>query len=165
MLELTNIFTPLRGKRVRFVSNNSTKSRKTYLSTFTSLGIEAKEEEILTSGFAAALHLSQSGFASSSSSPSAPAEHEKGEGKQRKQCVVVLGERGIHEELALQGITTVSAADKASIGRDDVGGISFFNAHMHGRTYVSHVKEQWERMEREGEKAEGREMTSRKHPQ
>ena len=45
------------GKRIYFVTNNSTKSRQVYVAKFKRLGIQASADEILGSAFAAALLL------------------------------------------------------------------------------------------------------------
>lgn len=71
------------GKRVFFVTNNSTKSRAGYLQKFKKLGLDAKAEEIFSSSFAAAAYLEQTNF--------------KATGKK----VYVIGEIGIPEELDL----------------------------------------------------------------
>lgn len=69
------------GKRVFFVTNNSTKSRAGYLKKFTGLGLNAQPEEIFSSSFAAAAYLEQIKFAAT--------------GKK----VYVIGEIGVCEEL------------------------------------------------------------------
>lgn len=74
------------GKRVFFVTNNSTKSRAGYLKKFTKLGLDAQAEEIFSSSFAAAAYLEQTKF--------------KATGKK----VYVIGEIGIPEELDLIGV-------------------------------------------------------------
>lgn len=73
------------GKRLVFVTNNSTKSRAGYLSKFTSLGLSVKAEEIYSSSYAAAAYLESIDFP-----------------KDKK--VYVIGEDGIGEELDLKGI-------------------------------------------------------------
>ncbi|KAH8079225.1 phosphoglycolate phosphatase [Aureococcus anophagefferens] len=47
------------GKRIFFVTNNSTKSRKGYKKKFEGLGLEVEPEEIFSSSFAAAAYLEQ----------------------------------------------------------------------------------------------------------
>lgn len=74
------------GKRVFFVTNNSTKSRAGYLKKFTKLGLKAEAEEIFSSSFAAAAYLEQTDF--------------KSTGKK----VYIIGEIGICEELDLIGV-------------------------------------------------------------
>lgn len=74
------------GKRLVFVTNNSTKSRAGYLSKFTSLGLSVKAEEIYSSSYAAAAYLESIDFP-----------------KDKK--VYVIGEDGIGEELDLKGIS------------------------------------------------------------
>ncbi|KAJ6987413.1 hypothetical protein NC653_020617 [Populus alba x Populus x berolinensis] len=51
-----------RGKRLVFVTNNSTKSRKQYGKKFESLGLDVSEEEIFASSFAAAAYLKSIDF-------------------------------------------------------------------------------------------------------
>ncbi|XP_052311414.1 phosphoglycolate phosphatase 1A, chloroplastic isoform X1 [Populus trichocarpa] len=73
-----------RGKRLVFVTNNSTKSRKQYGKKFESLGLDVSEEEIFASSFAAAAYLKSIDFP-----------------KDKK--VYVVGEDGILKELELAG--------------------------------------------------------------
>mmetsp|Transcript_25839 Transcript_25839/g.76368 ORF Transcript_25839/g.76368 Transcript_25839/m.76368 type:complete len:369 (-) Transcript_25839:451-1557(-) len=73
------------GKKMFFVTNNSTKSRKGYKGKFDSLGLDIPAEEIFSSSFAAAAYLEQTKFNES--------------GKK----VYVIGEVGIGEELDLIG--------------------------------------------------------------
>merc|ERR1712113_1150009 len=83
------------GKKVFFVTNNSTKSRKGYLSKFTSLGLNVEPEEIFSSSFAAAAYLEQTKF--------------KSKGKK----VYIIGEVGIEEELDLIGVPHIGGPDDA----------------------------------------------------
>ncbi|GAB4855895.1 Phosphoglycolate phosphatase 1A, chloroplastic, partial [Ancistrocladus abbreviatus] len=73
-----------KGKRLVFVTNNSTKSRKQYGKKFESLGLNVNEEEIFASSFAAAAYLKSINFP-----------------KDKK--VYVIGEDGILKELELAG--------------------------------------------------------------
>ncbi|XP_073040320.1 phosphoglycolate phosphatase 1A, chloroplastic-like [Primulina eburnea] len=73
-----------KGKRLVFVTNNSTKSRKQYGKKFETLGLDVKEEEIFASSFAAAAYLKSIDFP-----------------KDKK--VYVVGEDGILKELELAG--------------------------------------------------------------
>ncbi|KAL2941472.1 Phosphoglycolate phosphatase 1B chloroplastic [Bienertia sinuspersici] len=73
-----------KGKRLVFVTNNSTKSRKQYGKKFESLGLSVNEEEIFASSFAAAAYLKSIDFP-----------------KEKK--VYVIGEDGILKELELAG--------------------------------------------------------------
>ena len=50
-LEILNLLKQL-GKQLIFVTNNSTKSRLAYTKKFASFGIDVKEEQIFTSGYA-----------------------------------------------------------------------------------------------------------------
>ncbi|CAI0376573.1 unnamed protein product [Linum tenue] len=74
-----------RGKRLVFVTNNSTKSRKQYGKKFETLGLNVNEEEIFASSFAAAAYLKSIDFP-----------------KDKK--VYVIGEEGILKELDIAGI-------------------------------------------------------------
>ncbi|KAK9089926.1 hypothetical protein Scep_029008 [Stephania cephalantha] len=75
-----------KGKKLVFVTNNSTKSRKQYAKKFQNLGLEVSEEEIFSSSFAAAMFLKINNF---------PTDKK----------VYVIGEEGILEELELAGFT------------------------------------------------------------
>eukprot|EP00903_Cladosiphon_okamuranus_P014478 g13430.t1 len=85
---IPNVLQRLReaGKRIFFVTNNSTKSRKGYKSKFDSLGLSVEPEEIFSSSFAAAAYLEQTRF--------------RDTGKK----VYIVGEVGIEEELDLIGV-------------------------------------------------------------
>lgn len=74
------------GKKLVFVTNNSTKSRKQYAKKFLALGVNVGEDEIFSSSFAAAMFLKLNNFS-----------HDK--------KVYVIGEEGILEELELAGFT------------------------------------------------------------
>lgn len=83
------------GKKMFFVTNNSTKSRAGYKGKFTSLGLDIPPEEIFSSSFAAAAYLEQTKF------------------KESGKKVYVIGETGIGEELDLIGVPWFGAeADK-----------------------------------------------------
>jgi phosphoglycolate phosphatase len=73
------------GKKLVFVTNNSTKSRAGYMKKFTGLGLDVRAEEIYSSSYAAAAYLKAKNFP-----------------KDKK--VYVVGEVGIMEELELAGI-------------------------------------------------------------
>jgi phosphoglycolate/pyridoxal phosphate phosphatase family enzyme len=75
------------GKKMIFVTNNSTKSRAGYLKKFTSLGLNIEAEEVYSSSYAAAAYLKSKNFPQDGS-----------------QKVYVVGEVGIMEELELAGI-------------------------------------------------------------
>ncbi|KAK9267449.1 hypothetical protein L1049_009875 [Liquidambar formosana] len=75
-----------KGKKLVFVTNNSTKSRRQYSEKFRSLGIAVSEDEIFSSSFAAAMYLKAIDFP-------------------REKKVYVIGEEGILEELELAGFT------------------------------------------------------------
>lgn len=72
------------GKRIIFVTNNSTKSRKGYQSKFAGMGLSVSPEEIYSSSFAAAAFLEATGLP-------------------KNKKVYVIGEAGIPAELQLRG--------------------------------------------------------------
>jgi phosphoglycolate/pyridoxal phosphate phosphatase family enzyme len=93
-----------RGKRIVFVSNNSTKSRTDSVDKLRKVcGIESTTDEIVSSAFTAALLLKSKGL--------------KPRGEDEKVKVYVVGESGLHEELRLHGFDT--------IGEEDGGGRRF----------------------------------------
>jgi 4-nitrophenyl phosphatase/phosphoglycolate phosphatase len=84
------------GKKIFFVTNNSTKSRQGYLGKFKSLGLEGVQaEEIFSSSFAAAAYLEQTKF--------------KDTGKK----VYIIGEVGIEQELDLIGVPWIGGGSDA----------------------------------------------------
>ena len=84
------------GKKIFFVTNNSTKSRKGYLGKFKGLGLnDVEAEEIFSSSFAAAAYLEQTKF--------------KDTGKK----VYIIGEVGIEEELDLIGVPWIGGGADA----------------------------------------------------
>jgi 4-nitrophenyl phosphatase/phosphoglycolate phosphatase len=84
------------GKKIFFVTNNSTKSRKGYLAKFVGLGLDTVEaEEIFSSSFAAAAYLEQTKF--------------KDSGKK----VYIIGEVGIEEELDMIGVPWIGGGSDA----------------------------------------------------
>ncbi|CAN0082760.1 unnamed protein product [Ascophyllum nodosum] len=96
------------GKRIFFVTNNSTKSRKGYKKKFDSLGLDVAPEEIFSSSFAAAAYLEQTKFkdtgkkvlVQSSSRGTMPG----GRLEASHFTVYVVGDVGIEEELDLIGV-------------------------------------------------------------
>ena len=84
------------GKRIFFVTNNSTKSRKGYLGKFNSLGLtDVEAEEIFSSSFAAAAYLEQNNF------------------KQTGKKVYIIGQVGIEEELDMIGVPWIGGESDA----------------------------------------------------
>ncbi|CDF36156.1 probable 4-nitrophenyl phosphatase [Chondrus crispus] len=84
------------GKRVFFVTNNSTKSRAGYLKKFTKLGLDAQAEEIFSSSFAAAAYLEQTNF------------------KETGKKVYIIGEIGIPQELDLIDVPYIGGPDDSA---------------------------------------------------
>ncbi|KAK4123704.1 2-phosphoglycolate phosphatase [Parathielavia appendiculata] len=85
-----------RGKKVVFVTNNSTKSREEYLKKFTTLGIPSNVEEIFGSAYSSAIYISRI--------LELPAPKNK---------VFVLGEAGIENELRSENIPFIGGTDPA----------------------------------------------------
>ncbi|KAI5428364.1 phosphoglycolate phosphatase 1A, chloroplastic [Lathyrus oleraceus] len=81
-----------KGKRLVFVTNNSTKSRKQYGKKFETLGLNVNEEEIFASSFAVPAYLKSIDFP-----------------KDKK--VYVIGEDGILKELELAGYKYVGGPE------------------------------------------------------
>jgi len=89
------------GKKMFFVTNNSTKSRKGYKKKFDSLGLDSvPAEEIFSSSFAAAAYLENTNF------------------KATGQKVYVIGEVGICEELDLIGVPYLGGPADANLQPD-----------------------------------------------
>lgn len=95
------------GKKMFFVTNNSTKSRAGYKKKFDGLGLtDVPAEEIFSSSFSAAAYLEQSNFPTDGS-----------------KKVYVIGEVGIGEELDLVGISYLGGpADSKKVANMGPGG-------------------------------------------
>lgn len=93
------------NKRIIFVTNRSSGSRRTFAQKFAKLGIPVDENEIFGSSYSAAIYLSQViGFP-------------------KDKTVYVLGEKGIEEELEAEGISYVggtSSHDRSHFKDEDV---------------------------------------------
>ncbi|XP_057765117.1 phosphoglycolate phosphatase 2 [Salvia miltiorrhiza] len=98
------------GKKLVFVTNNSTKSRRQYAKKFHSVGISVSEDEIFSSSFAAAMYLKVKEFP-----------------KEKK--VYVIGEEGILEELELAGFTPLGGPEDGKK-----------TAHMKPNSFFEHDK-------------------------
>ncbi|ETS80611.1 hypothetical protein PFICI_08140 [Pestalotiopsis fici W106-1] len=99
-----------RGKRVVFVTNNSTKSRQDYQKKLTALGIPSDIEEIFASAYSSAVYISRI--------------LKLPEGKNK---VFVIGESGIETELRTENIPFVGGTDPAlrrDITPEDYGKIA-----------------------------------------
>ncbi|EOY29018.1 2-phosphoglycolate phosphatase 2 isoform 3 [Theobroma cacao] len=81
-----------KGKKLVFVTNNSSKSRSQYADKFRSLGLSVTQDEIFSSSFAAAMYLKVNQFP----------PHKK---------VYVIGGEGILQELQLAGFTAVGGPE------------------------------------------------------
>ncbi|KAF8961413.1 HAD-like domain-containing protein [Flammula alnicola] len=84
-----------RNKKVIFVTNNATKSRKNYKTKFDQLGVEAHVDEIYGSAYTAAVYLS--------SVLQIP----------KTKKVYVIGQGGLEEELQDEGIQFIGGTDPA----------------------------------------------------
>jgi len=90
-----------KGKRVFFVTNNSTKSREHYAAKFAALGIDASKYEIYTSAYATACYLKREGFDALIGEKGDDGEHVD---DYKQKTVYVIGEKGILDELEEAGI-------------------------------------------------------------
>jgi len=80
-------------KQIIFVTNNSMKSRRAYVQKFKKLNIQATEEEIFGSSYAAAIYIARVLKLS----------------KDKK--VYILGERGVEEELEAENVSYAGGTD------------------------------------------------------
>ncbi|KAH9898879.1 4-nitrophenylphosphatase-like protein [Xylariomycetidae sp. FL2044] len=85
-----------RGKRVVFVTNNSTKSRADYQKKLTAMGIPSNVEEIFASAYSSAIYISRI------MKLAAP-----------RNKVFVIGESGIEHELRTEGVPFIGGTDPA----------------------------------------------------
>jgi 4-nitrophenyl phosphatase len=90
------------GKKILYLTNNSTLSRGQYAKKLRSFGIVAEPEQIVTSGFATARLL---------------------QSRRRKLRIFAIGEEGLAEELRLAGLTLIDEesperADAVVVGLD-----------------------------------------------
>ncbi|OTB18037.1 hypothetical protein K445DRAFT_315794 [Daldinia sp. EC12] len=85
-----------RGKRVVFVTNNSTKDRPAYQLKLTNLGIPSNVEEIFGSSYSAAIYISRI--------LKLPAPKNK---------VFIIGESGMESELRAEGVPFIGGTDPA----------------------------------------------------
>ncbi|KAI1772392.1 4-nitrophenylphosphatase [Hypoxylon cercidicola] len=85
-----------KGKRIVFVTNNSTKSRPDYQKKLTAMGIPSNVEEIFASAYSSAIYISRI--------LKLPAPKNK---------VFVIGESGIESELRTEGVPFVGGTDPA----------------------------------------------------
>ena len=85
-----------RGKRVVFVTNNSTKARQDYQTKLTSMGIPSRVDEIFASAYSSAIYIARI--------LRLPAPRNK---------VFVLGESGIESELRAEGVPFLGGTDPA----------------------------------------------------
>lgn len=79
------------GHSLYFLTNNSTRSRLTYVEKLTRMGLPTRAEQVMTSAFATGLYL-------------------KGLGAEGKS-VFVVGEEGLREEMAAIGMRVLSLED------------------------------------------------------
>lgn len=94
-------------KKIIFVTNNSTKSRRVYKKKFEGMGIPANTEEIFGSAYSSAVYLKRVVKLPSN------------------KRVYVVGEEGIEEELASEGITYIG------------GSVSFYKRKTNVRTLLT----------------------------
>ncbi|KAG1654950.1 hypothetical protein FOA52_003271 [Chlamydomonas sp. UWO 241] len=80
------------GKKIYFVTNNSTKSRAGYMAKFQALNLKAHTSEVYGSAYAAAQYLRSKWY---------------------RKKVYVIGEAGLMEEMKAAGITAIGGPDDA----------------------------------------------------
>ncbi|KAG2191922.1 hypothetical protein INT46_011649 [Mucor plumbeus] len=90
-----------KGKRVFFVTNNSTKSRESFLQKFKGFNVKATKEEVFSSAFATASYL----------------KHVLKFPEDKK--VYVIGMAGIKDELAAEGIRSCGGEDDSGLTDND----------------------------------------------
>lgn len=86
-----------KNKKIYFATNNSTKSRKSLKEKLNGMDIEAYDNEVFSSSFAAAAYLTQKNF------------------QQTGKKVYVIGEKGIGDELTLAGIPFIGGPSHATL--------------------------------------------------
>ncbi|KAI6091893.1 4-nitrophenylphosphatase [Hypoxylon rubiginosum] len=99
-----------KGKRIVFVTNNSTKSRPDYQKKLTAMGIPSNVEEIFASAYSSAIYISRI--------LKLPAPKNK---------VFVIGESGIESELRTEGVPFIGGTDPAlrrDITPEDFAGLA-----------------------------------------
>ncbi len=89
------------GHRLFFITNNSTRNRRTYAERLTRMGYPAAPEQVMTSAYATALHLAAEGCAG--------------------QRALVVGEQGLVEELTQVGIEVAAYEDSQPVDLVVVG--------------------------------------------
>ncbi|CAB1102326.1 PGLP [Ectocarpus sp. CCAP 1310/34] len=104
------------GKRIFFVTNNSTKSRKGYKSKFDSLGLSVEPEEIFSSSFAAAAYLEQTRFKDTGKKVHGGARVSVKYGQDVGAKVGGQADAGIEEELDLIGVPHFGGPSDGSKG-------------------------------------------------
>ncbi|EFJ53185.1 hypothetical protein VOLCADRAFT_115779 [Volvox carteri f. nagariensis] len=87
------------GKRLLFVTNNSSKSRAEYAARFRGLGLEVAPEEIVSSSYCAAAYLTSIGFGAGNSHQGNNVNKNTNNKK-----VLLLGWSGVEQELQTAGI-------------------------------------------------------------
>ncbi|GIL85777.1 hypothetical protein Vretifemale_14214 [Volvox reticuliferus] len=85
------------GKRLLFVTNNSSKSRVEYAAKFRSLGLEVSPDEIVSSSYCAAAYLKSVGFGAN--------------GSRTDKKVLLLGWTGVEQELRAADIPFIGGRE------------------------------------------------------
>ena len=109
------------GKRLLFLTNNSSKSRVQYLAKFKALGIEATFEEVVPTSYAAAAYLQSVGF---------------------DRTVFLVGNEGVAQELEAAGISHRTWEDVCSSGSGGEGGGGGGGSDGGGNCAAA-LREQW----------------------
>eukprot|EP00667_Euglena_gracilis_P011399 EG_transcript_11638 len=105
------------GKKLFFVTNNSTKSRAGYLDKFLSLGLTVRADEVYSSSFAAAAYLQSINYP-------------------KDRPIYIIGEVGIEQELALAGFTFLGGPKDAGKVVELKAGFALEHDHNVGAVVV-----------------------------
>lgn len=87
------------GVKLVFLTNNSTRSRRLYADILRGLGLEARIDTVITSGYSSAMLIRERGLG---------------------ERVYPIGEAGLYEELSMAGLTAVTGQEALSGGADVV---------------------------------------------
>ncbi|PFH31905.1 HAD hydrolase, family IIA protein [Besnoitia besnoiti] len=99
-------------KKIYFLTNNSTKTRKGFLKKLEALGVRAEEDQVVCSAVVAAWYLQQRRAARAKATEPATA----------RELVYVIGEAGLVEELQNHGFKTIGGPSASSSCRSVCAG-------------------------------------------
>ncbi|KAI3647481.1 hypothetical protein MP228_007702 [Amoeboaphelidium protococcarum] len=120
------------NKKLIFVSNNSTKSRRDYMKKFKMLGLDFVEEtDIFSSAFATAYYIKKHvrPYCLTNLSSITSSSQEQNSHHDINKKVFVIGESGLIDELHAEGIPTVTMADISAKMADSNNELHEFSPH------------------------------------